>query len=80
MNSSKGGTTTVRFRRQLPLASLSKLAQAAALAPCLDVRPLAFCDDRSGVHYVAHNIFEKFNLYHKIKLLTKSPIFQDVLL
>ena len=57
-HSHKQRTTTVRFQRQLLLVARSKVAQAAALAVCLDVRPLSFCDDKSGMHHLAHSVFE----------------------
>ena len=56
-NGHKWGTATVRFKRQLLLAARSKVAQAAALAICLDVRPLPFCDGQSEMLHFAQTIF-----------------------
>ena len=45
--------TTLAFQRQLPIAARKKVMLAAALALCVDVGPLSFCNDEGitvGTH------------------------------
>ena len=56
--SHENGPNIVQFQRQLPAASRSKVARAAALAVALDTRPLSFCDGHAGMREFARAIFE----------------------
>ena len=56
--SHRNGSTAVCFQRQLPISAKKKVALAAALAVCVDVRPLSFCDGHPEMKDFAQSIFE----------------------
>ena len=56
--SHKANTSTVRFLSSLPVFAKNEVAQAAALAVALDIRPLSFCDEHTGVRHFAKTLFE----------------------
>ena len=56
--SHKNGTGTLRFQPQLPIAARMKVVQAAAMAVCLGIHSLPFCDRNQGMHHFAKAIFE----------------------
>ncbi len=56
--SNKAGQGRIRFQRQLPLAARKTVANAAALAVCLDIRPLCFCSSQASLNHFARTLFE----------------------
>ena len=56
--SHRSGSATLNFQRNLPVAARSQVAKAAALAVCLDSRPLSFCDGHPGLLHFAKSVFE----------------------
>ena len=55
----RSGSATLNFQRNLPSASRGNLATtAAALAVCLDFRPLSYCDGHPGLVHFGKSIFE----------------------
>ena len=58
IKSRRSGSATLNFQRNLPRAARGKVATAAALAVCLDLRPLSFCDGHTGLRHFAKSIFE----------------------
>ena len=56
--SHKIGSNAVCFQRQLPVSAKNKVALAAPLAVCVDVRPFSFCDGHPGMKQFVQIIFE----------------------
>ena len=49
--SRRNGSNTVCFQRQFPVSAKKKVALAAALVVCVDIRPLSFCDCYLGMEH-----------------------------
>lgn len=55
--SHKNGSDAGKFQRQLPILARTKLFQGAALAVCLDIDKLSFCECHDSMHDFAWIFF-----------------------
>ena len=65
--SQKSGSNAVSFLLQLPVSAIEKVALAAALAVCVDVRPFSFCDFFPGTELFAQSTFEMGKRYQRMR-------------
>ena len=67
----------MRFQSQLPTASRTKVAQAAAMAVCLDIRPLSFYYRHQGMRHFANTMFEMGKTVPENEKYIRGLIYQE---
>ena len=79
-NSRKGVTTTIKFQQQLPLSARSKVAQAAALSVCLDVRLFSLWTFNQECAISLKPFLKYCQSVPENETITQNSIYRDVLL